>query len=159
MQSVSIIRNEQFTAAAQEYLGQATRYVDVATYKFEYSKGSDARELNSLISTLYSLAIIDVRVRVLLHGGGRRTTLVKINEYAARELKKHKIQCRYLPDNRTQHAKLILVDKCIGIIGSHNWSVKSLVQNFEVSVGLYHAGYISDIQNHFDKIWEKAIKY
>jgi len=156
MDSIKVIRNEQFLAEAQGILGQAVQRVDICTYKFELSQRADARGLNSLINTLYALAAINVKIRVLLNTTSARSGLTKINEYAARELKQHGIDCRTLPDGRCQHAKILIVDRCLGIIGSHNWSPKSMTENFEVAVVLYHAGYLQSVVEHFEKIWAGA---
>jgi len=154
MDSVKVIKNEEYLAAAQGILEWAKKSVDICTYKFELSQRTDARGLNSLIDKLYALAAADIGIRVLLNTTGSRSGLTRINENAARELKKHGLLVRTLPDGRCQHAKMLLVDNCVGIIGSHNWSPKSMTDNFEVAVALYHAGYLFDIQRHFDKIWE-----
>ena len=158
MESVKVIRNEQYLATAHGILGLAGRNVDICTYKFEISQRTDARGLNSLVGTLYALATIGVPVRVLLNITGKRSGLSRLNENTGRTLKAHGIEVRYLPDRRCQHAKMLLVDRCVGIIGSHNWSPKSMTENFEVSVAIYHAGYLEEIQAHFDKIWEGSKK-
>jgi len=111
-----------------------------------------------LIGGLYALVVAGVRVRVLLNITGRRSGLSRLNENTGRTLKAHGIDIGYLPDNRCQHAKMLIIDRSMGIIGSHNWSPKSMTENFEVSVAIYHPGYLKDIQAHFDKIWEKAKK-
>jgi len=154
MDILKVIRNEQFLAAAQGILGQARHSIDICTYKFELSQRADARGLNQLIEYLYAMASEDVHVRVLLNITGRRSGLSRLNENTGRTLKTHGINVRYLPDNRCQHAKMLLVDRSMGIIGSHNWSPKSMTENFEVSVVIRHAGYLKEIQAHFEKIWE-----
>lgn len=156
MDAIKIIRNEQYLAAAQCILDQARTKVDICTYKFELSKRADARGLNSLIDSLYTLAAAGKRIRILLNTTGARSGLTKINEHAARVLMSHNIDTRTLPDGRCQHAKILLVDGCLGIIGSHNWSPKSMTENFEVAVVIKHPGYLLDIQNHFEKIWTGA---
>lgn len=158
MDIVKVVRNEQFYLVAEEMLSCAQRSVDICTYKFEISKRSAARDLNNLIQILYDLVEERVRVRVLLNIAGGRSNLVKINEVAGRALKAHGIEVRGLPDNRCQHAKILLVDRCVGIIGSHNWSPKSMTENFEVSVAINHAGCLEDVQAHFEKIWAGAKK-
>lgn len=154
MEPIKVIRNEQYLAAAQGILGLSRYSVDLCTYKFEITQRADARDLNSLIATLYSLVVIGVRIRVLLNITGKRSGLSRLNENTGKALKTHGIEVRYLPDNRCQHAKMLLVDRCMGIIGSHNWSPKSMTDNFEVSVEIHHAGYLQEIQAHFEKIWE-----
>jgi phosphatidylserine/phosphatidylglycerophosphate/cardiolipin synthase-like enzyme len=156
MESVEVIKNEEFLAAALGLLALARERVDICTYKFELSQRTDAKGLNSLIDLLYILAGQNVEVRILLNTTRARSGLTKINENAARVLKKHGILVRTLPDGRCQHAKILLVDGCMGIIGSHNWSTKSITENFEVAVIIRHAGHLQRIQEHFDMIWDSS---
>ena len=144
-------------AAARDILAQARHKVDICTFKFELSARPDSRPLNSLIDILYNLAARDINIRILLNTTGRRSGLTRINENAAMALKKKGILVRTLPDRRCQHAKILLVDGCLGIIGSHNWSPKSMTENFEVSVVFYGAAYLVETQRHFDKIWESSM--
>lgn len=158
MEYIKVIKNEEYKAAAQGILAQARNRVDLCTYKFELSARPDARPLNSLIDILYTLANNKVLVRVLLNTTGRRSGLTRINEAAAKILKSKGLEVRALPDGRCQHAKILLVDGCLGIIGSHNWSPKSMTDNFEVSVVFYGAQYLWDIKKYFEKVWETARK-
>lgn len=154
MDPIKVIKNEEYLAAAQGILGLARIKVDICTYKFELSERIDARPLNSLVRILYSLAGNKIPVRILLNTTGRRSGLTRINEAAAKTLKSHGIDVRCLPDGRCQHAKILLVDGCLGIIGSHNWSPRSMTDNMEVSVMIQGPQYLEEIQKHFEKIWE-----
>lgn len=156
MEPIKVIKNEEYLHSALYLLGQAKHQVDICTYKFELSHHVNARPLNSLIQMLYALAERKVVIRVLLNTTGRRSGLTRINESAARTLKSHGIDVRCLPDGRCQHAKILLVDGCLGIIGSHNWSPRSMTENFEVSVVFYGPQYLVETQRHFDKIWESS---
>ncbi len=153
MDTLKVIKNEEYFKAARFVLTQARRQVDIATFKFEFSQRIDARPLNSLIDILYTLANNKVIVRVLLDTTGRRSGLARINRRAAGTLRQRGIDVRTLPDSRCQHAKILLVDGCLGIIGSHNWSWRSMTENFEVSVLVYHAGHLQELQEHFDRLW------
>ena len=156
MESVKVIKDEEYLAAALGILAQARNRVALCTYKFELSQSIAARPLNSLIDNLHSLASNKVDIRVLLNTTGRRSGLTRINENAARSLKAAGIKVRALPDGRCQHAKMLLIDGCLGIIGSHNWSINAMTKNSEISVVFYGAQYLGEIENHFELMWEKA---
>lgn len=156
MEFVKIIRNEEYLAVAAPMILEARRHIDICTYKFEISRRPDARGLNRLIESLYAVIDNGVYVRVLLNITGRRGTLSRLNLAAGRILQGHNIDVRHLPDNRCQHAKMLLVDKCQGIIGSHNWSYRSMTENFEVSVAFNHAGLLGEPQAWFEKLWKSS---
>ena len=155
--SVKVVRNEQYLSAAHSLLDRCKQGIDICTYKFEFSKRADARGLNFLIDKICALAKSGREIRILLDTTRKQSGLTKINEYAGRRLRQCGIKTRTLPDRRCQHAKLLIVDSSFALIGSHNWSPKSMTENFEVSVLIQDVDLLKDIQAHFAKIWEAAI--
>lgn len=156
MEFVKVIRDEEFLTVAEPMILEARRQIDICTYKFEMSGRPEAKGLNCLIQGLYAAQSLGISVRVLLNIMARRSGLSRLNLNAGRVLQGHKIDVRYLPDNRCQHAKILIVDKCQGIIGSHNWSVRSGIENFEVSVAFNHAGLLATPQAWFEKLWKTS---
>jgi len=157
LRTVKVIRNEQFLWYAGRVLERARKDVILCSYKFELSRRTDALGLNSLLDILYTVAINKIQIRVLLNVTGLRSSLSKININTARTLVKKGIEVRALKENRCQHAKILIVDGRLGIIGSHNWTPRSLTENFEASVVLSGADVLEDIVAHFEKIWLKSI--
>lgn len=154
--TVRIIRNEEFLTSALGILAKAKRSVILCTYKFEVSQSPDSRNLNDLIKTLFHLVGLGINIRVLLNIARTRSGLTRINKIAARALQEHNIEVRTLPDYRCQHAKMLIVDGWLGIVGSHNWSPRSMTDNFEVSVELSGPEYFQEILKHFEMIWERS---
>ena len=158
MRDIEIIEDEHFVPVARSMLQDARYSVDISTYIFKLAGSKDGRPLTSLVESLYALAKSNIRIRVLLNIMDKRTGPSKVNVRTAQSLKKHGLEVRYLPDNRCQHSKMLLVDKCVGIIGSHNWTPQSMAYNFETSIAIFHPGYIIPAQKAFDQIWIKAKK-
>jgi len=151
---VKVFKNEEFLSYARWILARAKKGILIGTYKFELSERPGARDLNNLVYKLYTLAARGLPVRILLNSTGRRSGLTRINEYAAGQLKKRGLLVRYLPDERCQHAKFLVVDDCLAIIGSHNWSPKSVTENLEMSVVVNDEQEVSEIKKHFERVWE-----
>ena len=66
----------------------------------------------------------------------RRSTETKkpINQLAYEALKKGGIDVSYDSPEKITHTKLVVVDECITILGSHNWSTMAIRANNESSV-------------------------
>lgn len=158
MERAKVIKNEEFLGVVHAILRQTIKTIDICTYKFEISKNKSTRGLNELIKTLTLVAGRGIAIRILLETNARRNGVSRYNLYAAGILKKSGIRCKTLPHNRCQHAKLILVDDEIAVIGSHNWTPKSITSNYEISVVIRDRAALENTKEHFDKIWEKGIK-
>lgn len=157
MDTVKVIKNGEFLVVAYAILQDSQKSIDICTYKFEISKSGSAANLNDLIKTLAIMADNGIKVRILLETNARRNGVSRYNIHAAGELKKMGIPCRTLPRQRCQHAKLILVDDEIAIIGSHNWTPKSMTSNYEISVVIRSRSILQNTKEYFDKMWQKGV--
>lgn len=110
----------------------------------------NARELGIKLAAK-ALEGKDVRVLINMCPGGSR--IAAINRDAAAWLRERKVRVRCLGPSRVCHAKLVLVDEKLAIIGSHNWGVSALSRNFEVSVVVRDAEQVGKLVDYFDTLW------
>lgn len=94
----------------------------------------------------------DVRVLINVCPGGSR--VAAINRDAAAWLAERKVRVRCLGASRVCHAKLVIVDSTLAVIGSHNWSVSALSRNFEVSVVIREPAEVQRLAAYFDELWQ-----
>lgn len=93
------------------------------------------------------------RVRVLLSSAGGGRAVPAVNRYAAGWLGHQSVEVRNLGAGRVCHAKLVIVDRRLAVVGSHNWSWSSLSKNFEVSVVVPGGALVDRLVEHFDGVW------
>jgi len=117
--------------------------------KGKTAKGS-SRELGIKLAAK-ALEGKDVRVLINVCPGGSR--IAAINRDAAEWLRERKVSVRCLGPSRVCHAKLVVVDEELAVVGSHNWGVSALMRNFEVSVVIRDTGEVSKIVEYFDTLW------
>lgn len=51
------------------------------------------------------------------------------------------------------HSKLLCVDSCVSIVGSHNISNRAFCENFETSVIIKNASTSLQFENYFNHLW------
>jgi len=93
----------------------------------------------------------DVRVLINVVPGNAR--IAAINRQGAAWLQERKVRVRCLDPARVCHAKLVVVDDRVAVIGSHNWGVGALSRNFEVSVVIRDVGPVRKLVEYFDTLW------
>jgi cardiolipin synthase len=101
-------------------------------------KGRDEKDLvNTLLEELIEAKLRGVRVKVILETSGKEEWgeyITEINEEVMRMLRNEGIQI-YLDDEKiTTHAKVLVVDEQVTILGSHNWTFAAFKRNNESSV-------------------------
>ena len=58
------------------------------------------------------------------------------------------------PCTITTHAKLMIIDSGIVVVGSHNWTYSALAENNETSIVINSSDINSDETVYFQGIWD-----
>lgn len=158
MEYGQILKDEEFLPVAQALIENAHKSILITTFKAEITHKPRGRRLKKFFDTLIKKADNGLDVRVILNKNFNRHTIPHTNYFAIRELDKSRIKVRTPRNDRICHAKLLLVDGLAAIIGSHNYSVKSCHNNFEVSYLINNAYIATQLVTIYNHIWEKSIK-
>ena len=156
MGAVEVLVDFRYLQVVPGLMEAATSIIRVAQYKM-HVKGRAAGKTARILAEKLAAKVRDgVEVRVLLYKSGSGTRVGKVNADVAEWLKERGVEVRYLPSGRTIHAKLVLVDDQVAVVGSHNWAVNSMKGNFEVSVVVRDGEVVSDLAARFDALWREA---
>jgi len=137
----------------------ANKCIYISCYKVEISLKPKGRKLLDIWEKIYKASERGVDVKILLNWNDMRRSIAKTNLYVATNLKKHGCDVRYLKDERCCHAKMFLFDDDNLIIGSHNLSVKSVSENFEMSVLIKDREQIKEAKQIFETIFRDAKRF
>ena len=131
-----LLFDDRYFGVVKRVVEAARSRILISQFKIDSVGISGNSCVNQLLVTLVKKAEAGVNVKLLLDCilplRGRSAN----NAFVALWLKKHRIDVRFLPQNRCQHAKFLTVDGGHLIVGSHNWTVNSLKRNSECSVYL-----------------------
>ena len=153
-----LLTDNNFLPQAKTLVEQAKSSIDIVTFKAELTHKPRGTFLFAFFNELILQAKKGLRVRILLNWNSERRSVPLTNKYVMEQMKTNNVQVRHLPDNRCCHAKLILVDKQKAIIGSHNLSVKSCHNNFEMSYLIPDPETVKEISDVFARSWGNSIK-
>lgn len=154
-----LLTDNEFLPQARALVESAKRSIDISTFKAEITTKPRGSTLKQFFQTLLQKAKEGVRVRFLINWNQERRSCPKTNLYVITELKKIGIDIRHLRNNRCCHTKAIIVDKEKAIIGSHNLSVKSCHNNFEISYVIPDQVAITNLASVFEHSFMGAEKY
>jgi len=154
-----ILTDHEFLPQARALVESAEKSIDISTFKAEITTKPRGLALLHFFKALLLKAKAGVKVRFLINWNNERRSCPKTNLYVITELKKANIPIRHLKNNRCCHAKAIIVDKQKMIIGSHNLSVKSCHNNFEISYIVSSQDEVANLSNIFDHSFMDAQKY
>jgi phosphatidylserine/phosphatidylglycerophosphate/cardiolipin synthase-like enzyme len=142
--------DEQFLPHAKALIETAKSTIYISTFKAEISHAPRGRRLTDFWDILTQKAKQGIKVFILLNWNKDKKSVAKTNLFAALEMKKHGAQIRHLKNNRCCHTKLILVDDKAALFGSHNLSIKSVMNNFEMSYLTKNPDTVKHIKKTFE---------
>jgi len=151
-----LIKDNSYITFAEALIRQAKKIIRIASFKLEVSQKPRGRDLKRLFETLTTKAKSGCKISVLINWNDNKRSVAKTNFSAAQTLKSSGIPVRYLKNNRCCHSKILIIDDTHAIIGSHNWSIRSLENNFEMSLLTTEEEILQSLISIFDHSFQEA---
>ncbi len=158
METGKLLIDEQFLPVATKLIESAEHRIYISTFKAELTTKPRGRRLMKLFDTTFEQSRLGLDVRFLLSRRENYGHIPLTNLNAVRELKAHTVKVRHLLNSRLCHAKIIVVDNLVAIIGSHNLSLQSCHRNFEVSYLIEDAYIVGQLIGVFEYLWDNCKK-
>lgn len=155
---IGILKDEEFLKCAKKLIVYAKSEICISTFKAEITTSKKGQKLKEFFDYAVDAANLGVDVKILTNGKDHRGHIPDSNGYAIRWLKSTNAKVRALHDGRICHAKIIIVDRQVAIIGSHNLSVRSCHNNFEISSLIEDSTCALRLWTMFDEVWDRAKK-
>lgn len=158
METTGVLIDEKFLPAALDLISNAQHSIYISTFKAEITTKPRGRALTVFFETLFERSRSGLDVRVLINRVVPRGSIPFTNLFAVVELGKNKVKVRCLPSSRICHAKVIIADEKTAILGSHNLSVKSCHNNFEISIMHTDANFVKAVVEAYQQMWVTGVR-
>lgn len=153
---MTLLLDEKYYPAAKALIESAKKEVLISSFKYEHSNRTGGRSIADLFRTLGEAAQRGCLVRVLANSISGQSKLIAINKASVRILTQAGCQVKTLPGRRTVHAKILITDDKRMILGSHNWTARSLTSNFELSILVDDPHLVTWARAIFSRLWDAA---
>jgi len=127
--------------------------IDILMYHWGFYGGAEDLKIQKLNLSFKSALHRGVNIRALLHSGTPSDGLFSKNRETANHLQSWGAKVKFYKRSGILHSKLLLIDKTIAVLGSHNYSKKSQSSNIEISVVIERSDLIKRLQNYFELLW------
>ena len=152
----NVLLDEKFIVYAHELVKNAEKEICLCSFKIEINEKPLGRSLKGFFDTLAEKAALGIKVKILFNWRPNERNVPRTNKTTALTLKAKGVQLKYLTNDRCCHAKILIVDRKKGIVGSHNLSVCSITSNFEISYTIPNNDEIAEVQRIFDDVFAAA---
>jgi len=140
-----------------DLIRHASKSIDILTYvaKFNMYKKSDKALL--IFLALKSFSGNPSNIRIILDFPKPYKPNYAPNRFSTRRFKEANFNVRYLNSGSTQHAKLFIVDSKLAIFGSHNFTTKSVISTYDLSLLLDDHDLLSYLISYFNRLWDNSV--
>ena len=138
---INILNDEKYYYHVLNAISSAEREIDIIMFSIYKCKKTE-----ELLNELIKARKRGVFIRIILDKD------IDSNKEVKNILGSEKIPIKLAEDRRI-HNKLIIIDKDILIIGSHNWTDKALFENRESSVAIRDKNTIKKMKRYFESVW------
>jgi len=153
---VEVLYGSDYASTVEYLIKNATTSVFVSSYRVDLGARVFDKWSLRLVCSVIDAKKRGLDVKVFCHYPTPVRGITKANESALRHLNNNDVPCFRLPRNRTIHAKAVIVDDEYVVLGSHNWSSKSLSSNFELSILVRSPGFASAVRGSMCRALETA---
>lgn len=131
----------------------ASSSIDILVYQWKWYGHQAASPIQQFNLAVTAAAQRGVKVRVLMDIEHYSHPITKINTRTEKFLKRAGCEVRMARIGGRTHAKMIIVDRKILVVGSHNLCKSSLSSNAEVSITIADFPQIEEFCRYFDSLW------
>ena len=147
--SIAAVTDRDYFPLASQAIASSEDSIRMIIYNMNYYVSYPDSSVNLLIGALGDAAARGVDVRVIVDGNATEKPVLSI-------LKESGVNIKFDSKDTTTHAKLIIIDSKIVIIGSTNWSYYSVEKNHEANVVINSPELAQQFEAYFNGIWMES---
>jgi len=128
----------------------------ILAYDIRIVSPNKINPINNILGILKYKREKGIDIKILLNGYVSRHLQSKFNAYSYNLLKKDGFEVRKGSRNRLIHAKMVLVDKKILFLGSHNFTKSSFLRNRESGILINNKEKTAEYTKYFNELWKES---
>lgn len=151
-EDVQLVTDAQYFQVAKKMIQEAKSLIQVMMFEMGYYDRYPNTPSNILIKELIDAKKRGVKVEVILEVREGRDRTTERNRNTGKILSSGGVEVIYDPLFKTTHAKLMVVDGQLALVGSTNWTYYALTNNNEVSVLIRSKEVARELIDYFNRV-------
>ncbi len=146
---------EQFPKHVIPLVKSAGQTIDILMYEWKWYGHESAGGVQKLNHAIIGAARRNIKIRALLNIESMGHAITKINTRTGNFLMRYGCEVKFYHVGHLVHAKMMIIDKKILILGSHNWTKSAFSRNKEASIIVEGVNSIKPYRQYFDDLWDQ----
>ena len=151
-EDVQLVTDVQYFEVAKKLIHEAKYSIQVMMFEMGYYDKYPNTPSNLLVKELMNATKRGVKVEVILEVKEGEDRTAKRNRHTGKILSEGGVEVIYDPLSKTTHAKLMVVDGQLSLLGSTNWTYYALTSNNEASVLIRSQELARAIIDYFNRV-------
>jgi phosphatidylserine/phosphatidylglycerophosphate/cardiolipin synthase-like enzyme len=151
-EDVQLVTDDQYFQAARKMIQEGKSSIQVMMFEMGYYDQYPNTPSNLLIKELIGAKKRGVKVEVILEVKEGRDRTTERNRNTGKILSERGVEVIYDSLFKTTHAKLMVVDGQLVLVGSTNWTYYALTNNNEVSVLIRSKEMAKELVDYFNRV-------
>ncbi len=151
-EDVQLVMDAQYFQAAKKMILEAKHSIQVMMFEMGHYDKYPNTPSNLLIKELIEAKKRGVKVEVILEVKEGEDRAAKRNRHTGKILSEGGVEVIYDPLFKTTHAKLMVVDGQLSLLGSTNWTHYALTTNNEASVLIRSKEVARALTDYFNRV-------
>jgi phosphatidylserine/phosphatidylglycerophosphate/cardiolipin synthase-like enzyme len=151
-EDVQLAMDAQYFQVAKKMIHEAKTSIQVMMFEMGYYDQYPNTPSNLLIKELIDAKKRGVRVEVILEVKEGKDRTTERNRHTGKILSEGGVEVIYDPLFKTTHAKLMVVDGELTLLGSTNWTYYALTNNNEASVLIRSKEVARELLDYFSRV-------
>jgi phosphatidylserine/phosphatidylglycerophosphate/cardiolipin synthase-like enzyme len=158
-EDVQLVTDAQYLQIAKKMIQEAKASIHVMMFEMGYYDRYPNTPSNLLIKELIEARKRGVKVEVILEVREGADRTAERNRNTGKILSKGGVEVIYDPLSKTTHAKVMIVDSLLTLLGSTNWTYYALTNNHEVSALIRSKEMAKQLIDYFDRVKATGSKF
>jgi len=151
-EDVQLVTDAQYFQVAKKMIQEAKSSIQVMMFEMGYYDRYPNTPSNLLIKELIDAKKRGVKVEVILEVKEGKDRTSERNRNTGKILSAGGVDVIYDPLFKTTHAKLMVIDGHLALLGSTNWTYYALTNNNEVSVLIRSKELAKELIDYFNRV-------
>jgi phosphatidylserine/phosphatidylglycerophosphate/cardiolipin synthase-like enzyme len=151
-EDVQLVTDAQYFPVAKKMIQEAKSSIQVMMFEMGYYNEHPNTPSNHLVKELINAKKREVKVEVILEARDAEDRTTKRNRHTGKILSEGGVDVIYDSLSKTTHAKFMVVDGRLTLLGSTNWTYYALTDNHEASVFIRSKEVAKELTDYFKKV-------
>jgi phosphatidylserine/phosphatidylglycerophosphate/cardiolipin synthase-like enzyme len=151
-EDVQLVMDGQYFQIAKKMIQEAKHSIQVMMFEMGYYDKYPNTPSNLLVKELMNATKRGVKVAVILEVKEGEDRTAKRNRHTGKVLSEGGVEVIYDPLFKTTHAKFMVVDGRLSLLGSTNWTFYALTSNNEASVLVRSQEVAQALKDYFNQV-------